>query len=66
MRGLRLPIEAMRPDGQGVAQFAATDFGVIVRSQVDGVRETRLVGPQAADQLVRSLVREGWHVQEVG
>jgi hypothetical protein len=65
MFGLRLPIQALRPDGRGVAQFAATDFGVMVRSQVDGVRETRLVGPLRAEELARGLVSDGWHVQEV-
>jgi hypothetical protein len=65
MLGLRLPIHMIRPDGRGVAQFAATDFGVMVRSQIDGVRETRLVGPIRADDMARGLVMDGWHVQEV-
>jgi hypothetical protein len=65
MFGLRLPFQMIRPDGRGVAQFAATDFGVMVRSQIDGVRETRLVGPLTADDLARGLVSDGWHLQEV-
>jgi len=65
MFGLRLPIQMVRPDGRGVAHFAATDFGVMVRSQVEGVRETRLVGPLTAEDLGRHLLLDGWHVQEL-